>query len=305
MTGADTHVVDVEGEVVATYEGADSAFWIDSERLLLVDAFGDPVVGAPTPRRGGALYVVAVGSIDFQLIGYDEGDPLPSGTGLVAFRSDAGTFRVWSNAGWTTDKPGYPIAWSPANSDLAVLNLRQSQGVGLEGFVDVLDWPSLEVFTSDTENVTSPNFAHFDPAGEHLGFMSYGSIHILDFDSGHTSVVGPNDAWAWFGWDSQGRAVIGNERNFIGAYMLDGTEVRHWEEMGDSVVTTSDGSAMVFYNTDYGGDRPPMTLLSENRDPHRFDVSGTADRHPQLAPDGHAFLLFAYLDNHQVVLLSP
>jgi hypothetical protein len=170
-------VRDRHGSLVQKVLGQDPAGWLDETHILAFQGLGDSFDEPGYSKNAHASILAIDGSPPTPVdIAYGDGQLL-SGHGEVALPRFLGhpapnvskyEFRVWSPAGTSAVHSGYPFAWSPDGTKLAIWHGFEPTR-GPAGWLEVVSWPGLETLYEDEPHQTIGN-ASFDPSSAHIAF---------------------------------------------------------------------------------------------------------------------------------------
>jgi hypothetical protein len=298
---AQVKVFDRTGKLARTLDG-DALVWLDASQFVLERSGGSLLGSMDSADLTPLTPPVAAGLANWHgAIAVQE--PLASSD---ASRLDLSRYHVWTVSGSSPSMPGVPTAWSRDGSRLAVIRYPQMtkpQGVSVRGgWMEVLSWPGLQTvatFGKGEASYYDINVA-FDPSGRYLSAVGDGGPVVLDVDSNRVLSTFP-DAITAPSFYRGGLLVSKGDGTTLG-YSLAGTTTGE-QYSGDSVFTSSDGSAAVIYATKALPSTGPITLLRDGR--LRTIEVPAAMTLVMLAPDGSGVAVICDLwDTREVLLLA-
>ena len=276
--------------LVRQYELSDAEYgnsvdWIDSESFLLYSS-------ETTPGMSGKAWRSSVTSTDLSeakipldgedTLSYAQG--LANGRGAIAFTTgneydqscatdECPRFQVWTDGSVSDVIKGWPAAWSPDGTRLAVVRpLPETSvsngnghivaaGVNFDyGWLEVLSYPDLQpVYANRDINVADIEMA-FSPSGRHLRVKGPRQDEILDLETTKLTQAPADLPICWYVDDN---LVMSDGRDLV-EYSLDGSIVQRWDDMGDGPLAASaDGTLVV--TTDHYTDATAVNTVRDGQ----------------------------------------
>jgi hypothetical protein len=295
-------IVDRGGTVVASYPKLAASFWLDADHLVGFRA--NVTSDDPSFNRVAKAFVAGLDGADPQPINIPAGQTLPNGRGAVAISEWDGPklggvrqyrFQVWSHGGLSSRNDGFPFAWSPDGTKLAVSNPVTST-MAVSGPLEVVSWPGLQIAYQDAPPDPT-DYEIFDPTSTYIAFerlpqesdTSSPVIRVAAFegrDPVDVQALRAPPRWSWF-WEGATLDVIDRTRTLT-RYSPSGAITSSGPAAGDVGIASRDGSTVLFYGS--GSDTPSTDVIVERLGTTRvvelpfwpFDPSAL------LSPDGTA-----------------
>jgi hypothetical protein len=271
-------LLDSTGDMVRALDGND-AIWLSATQFIL--------------SRGDSSFL---GSVDSTVLTPTDAGSMVGGLSndhgaiaLTTIPSDQAkiSFRIWTQGGTSSSMPGAAMAWSLDGTKLAVWHYTTpGHGVGGQplGWLAVLSWPDLKpVATVKDASFAWQQQMSFDPTGRYLAATD-GPNSVLDVATGR--MVGPAGVQMTPAWDAAGDLVVpaSDMSGHVTFYPVSGGPSTTLADVGDSAVSSTDGSTVVLYfssNTDYR----PITLI-RNGVSRTIAVPGPVLYAPWLSANG-------------------
>jgi hypothetical protein len=284
----DLRLLDSAGNPVRSLDG-DRLVWLDASQFVL--------------SRGNSSLLGSVGSSDLTPVTATfPAGALSNNHGAVAITtvqpSDPAktSFVIWTQAGTSRAVLGQLEAWSPDGTRLAVWHSTTPagpQGVGSQdtGWVEVLSWPDLRSVASLKDNLLVPVGISFDPSSRYLLLprIGYSGFLILDLATGRT--VGPSGVTGLSAWDRASDLLVAATDGSVTTYPISGGPAVTEAGVGDSVVSSTDGSTIVMYfAADYTQSPRPITLI-RNGVSRTISIPGGLESAPVISPDGSGVVI--------------
>jgi hypothetical protein len=303
-----------DGSVLTTISSADEAVWLDATSFVAstwhrrtgpLDSGSEVVIG-PGGHPESTSYVVSADGLAVEELDVSLAGAVSNGAGVLATTTcrlcdGVGTvFRSWSvGSGLSQESSGVPISWSAAGDQLLVEH-PLGEGPSKDRWMEILSWPGLDHFYGSREQTDA---LILDPDWQRRASWADDVVDIDMLSSGGTVATFEAPLTGEVVWDSADRLIIGDySKASVQAYDLTGEIVASWDDIGQQVILSPDGSLMAWWHFD-DGSRYDLTLIGDDT-VERHDLPGPID---QLAfsPDGQTLLAVAFFDELLQVLLSP
>jgi hypothetical protein len=291
-------VLSAGGSSLASYDGYGQPVWISDGQFIALHLADVTQSNSDIVEVPAILVDAASGTTS------DIDAPccvtLGNGHGAIAaarYRTPVGgienpAYQVWTESGTGAERDGYPMAWTRGGDKLLVLHPTVKTR-GLEGWLEVVSWPSLEtLFEADHDSVTAE--ATFNPSGE---FVAYEHVtpagdlemHLVNLASGTDIALPIAGQSISSAWNSSNQLVIADiDSGSLNTYATDGTTITSEPLSGAAVIESSaDGSALVSRDRD----NPSEIRYERDGVTGKLQLPSGTFAYDALAPDGqHIFV---------------
>lgn len=292
-----------EGVLVKSINGADEAVWLDSERLIVstwlrrqVGAAWEVVYGTNGEPLSES-YLTFVAADQVHVIEDELAGAISNGRGFLAAPRCGGcdpgepwhtqrSFVVWREAeGAAQELPGEEIAWSSAGDQLLVAH-PLGDGPNRKSWPEIIAVPELRsVYRAP--DLQEP--VVLDPTWTRAAHWRDNNVNVIDLRTSEsrsfeTNHVGPG------AWDASGRLVMVDYNSAsAAAYTQDGAIEETFDNVGNSMTSSADGSTLALWYFDQIDGTNPLALIRDDS-VTRVALPGpiVTMPGPQLSPSGTA-----------------
>lgn len=262
---------DRSGLLVGTY-GVEWASWLDDSHIAGIAGAGSQKGTIWDMSTGNSEEVDVPGPLEYALA---------NGHGAVAFAwpidqdwpATHYNYAVWDGSALTAPREGFPAAWSPDGSTLAIFHAFAPNRDG--GWVSAVSWPSLGVTYADAPPFAA-GYVNFDPSGRYIAYDTDTTgrpdtflTRVVDLQTGSLVDIDRGDPYGGFAfWTANEQLLLngpGMDSSAIVRYAMDGTKLSTQQGPGSVSIGSQDGSASAFWD---GGDetKPDIWLRSVRGD---------------------------------------
>jgi len=156
-------------------------------------------------------------------------------------------------------------------------------------------WPSLEQVASVPGTDLVAQETAFDPSGRYLLVSNLGDAGSFVYDLQGRKVVGPEKIIGVASWQSNDNLLVPGTNGAVNTYRLDTSTIATEDGIGDSAISSADGSAIAtYFSEDYSGIHP-LTLI-RNGTRLSVGVPGGLEEAPVIAANGSGVVIVCLID---------
>ncbi len=303
-----------DGSVLTTIGGADEAVWLDAAHFIVsswhrrpgpVDAGSEVVIG-PGGHPEATSFLVPVDGLEAEELEVGLAGAVSNGTGVLAIttcRACQGAnamFRAWTlEAGLSDQQPGDPTSWS-ISGDRLLLEHPLGEGPTSDRWMEIVTWPEFQHYYGSRADT---NAFVLDPNWQKRATWAGDVANIIVLPSGETVSTFTAPLTGTAVWDASDRLLIAEYSTASAvAYNMSGDRVAAWDDIGQQVMTSPDGSTMAWWHFD-DGSRHDLNLIRGDEF-QRVELPGPLDQ-LRLSPDGLSIVAVVFVGDMFSVLLSP
>lgn len=310
-----------DGSLIRSYAGFAEVVWLDSERLVLSKGLYDERnnrLRTPSGHERSASFLASLSSPDIEELEADLGFAKSNGHGALAVgcldcSSDPHRTRVWSDDGSLSKAfTGYPLRWSMDGTRL-LLEHPVDPVPYTRRWPEIRAWPGMRRVWADRSSggiLLDPNWQRFAQYDEGRGPQDDGvTVEITQFATGE-QVTFTAEASGLAAWDAGGRLVIvdyDSKDAFV--YAGDGALLDIWEDVGDDVTASLNGSTLAFWYSNTFEDQVESRTITLARGGHLIELiapapfdTGFGATH--ISPDGRHVAILVFEGQHPRLLLT-